>query len=179
MNDLELLKRDVKSLKQTHEASACQRFLSEYNKKQDTRIELVQLGEPNRKEPDCICNNNFAIELVGVYDNSYQAEKIWSVARNKGVRKQPNYKLLSFDNLQDEIGIKLSKLNEGYYDGFTGKIILVCNLHSPLLQDHEVENYIQTYTAFREDGYFERYFHQIWITWKSDKDGNWEIKKLE
>ncbi len=169
----------MKNLKQTHELAACQRFLLIYNKEQSTRVELVRLGEPNIKEPDCICSNNFAIELAGVYDNSYQAEKVWSVTCNKDVSKQPDYKLLSLDNLRNEIEIKLSKLNEGHYDGFSGKIMLACNLHSPLLQNHEIENYIQMYMAFREDGQFEKYFYQIWISWKSNIDGNWKIKKLE
>jgi hypothetical protein len=170
---------DLKNLKETHEVAACQRFLSIYNETQNSDIKIIRLGDPNKKEPDCICSNNFAIELAGVYDNSYQAEKVWSVARKKNVSKQPDYRLFSLDNLQNEIGTKLSKLNGDNYSGFSGEIILVCNLHSPLLEDCEVENYLQSYASFREDGHFERYFHQIWITWKSAKNGDWKIKKLE
>jgi hypothetical protein len=169
----------VINLKQTHESVACQRFLSIYNKEQNTCIELARLGKPNKEEPDCICSGNLAIELAGVYDNSYQAEKVWSVPRDKDVYQQPNYKLLSFGNLQNEIGIKLSKLNEGNYAGFPEKIILVLNLQSPLLQDKEVEDYVDEYVPFLQDGQFEKYFYQIWISWKSDRDGNWKIKKLE
>ncbi len=167
------------NFKQIHELAACQRFLSIYNKKQDAHIELVRLGKPNIKEPDCICSNNFAIELAGVYDNSYQAEKIWSMPRDKEVRQQINCMLFSLDNLQNEIGIKLSKLNQNNYTGFSGKIILVLNLQSPLLQDIEIENYVNKYTPFCQDKQFEKYFYQIWISWKSDRNGNWKIKKLE
>lgn len=101
------------------------------------------------------------------------------MARNKDISKQPDYKLFSLDNLQNEIGIKLSKLNGGNYNGFSGRIILVCNLHSPLLQDKEVENYVKIYVSFYRDGHFEKYFYQIWISWKSNRDGDWKIKKLE
>ncbi len=170
---------NLKNLKQTHEFVACQRFLSIYNETENSYIEIIRLGDPNKKEPDCICSNDFAIELVGVYDNSYQAEKVWSVPRNKDVSKQPNYKLFSLDNLQNEIGIKLSKLNRGNYGGFSGKILLACNLHDPLLQDKEVENYVKIHAPFYRDGHFEKYFYQIWILWKSERNGDWKIKKLE
>ncbi|MFH0791830.1 MAG: hypothetical protein V1905_01290 [bacterium] len=133
---------DFKNLKEAHEVAACQRFLSIYNEAQNSDIKIVRLGDPNKKEPDCICGDSFAIELSGVYDNSYQAEKVWSVPRDKDIGQQPNHELLSLQNLQNEIGIKLSKLNEGNYAGFPEKIILVLNLQSPLLQDKEVEDYI-------------------------------------
>lgn len=169
----------MKNLKQTHESASCQRFLLIYNKEQNMHIELVRLGESNIKEPDCICNNNFAIELAGVYDNSYQAEKVWSVPRDKDVGQQINYNLLSLENLQNEIGIKLSKLNSGNYAGFSGKTILVLHLQSPLLQDEAVENYVNEYVPFRLDGWFEKYFYQVYISWRSSRYPNWKIRRLE
>jgi len=170
---------DSKNLKETHEVAACQRFLSMYNEAQNSDVKIVRPGDPNKKEPDCLCNNDFAIELVGTYDNQYQAEKIWNGARDKNTTKQPDYLLLTFDNLQNEIGKKLQKLEAGNYGGFSGKIILVCNLHSPLLQDKEVEQYAKIYVPFRSDNYFKKYFHEIYVLWKSEVDGNWRIKKLE
>lgn len=170
---------DLKNLKEKHEMAVCQRFLSTYNKIQNSDVKIIRPGDPNKKEPDCICSDNLAIELAGVYDNSYQAEKVWSVPRDKDVGQQPDYELHSFDNLQSEIRIKLSKLNEGNYAGFPGKIILVVNLQSPLLQDNEVEDHVDEYVPFFQDGQFEKYFYQTWISWKSDRDGNWKIKKLE
>ena len=47
------------------------------------------------------------------------------------------------------------------------------------LQDKEVEDYVDEYVPFLQDGQFEKYFYQTWISWKSDRDGNWKIKKLE
>lgn len=167
------------NIRQTHETESCQRFLAIYNQKRGESFNFLRKGNPNDKEPDCICSNNVAIELVGMYDNEYQAEKIWDSARGKTNKSQPNYQLLTFNNLQNEIGQKLQKLENGNYNGFTGKIILACNLHSPLLQDKEVEGYIKSYTSFRSDGYFKKYFDEVWVLWKSDRDGNWEIKKLE
>lgn len=116
---------------------------------------------------------------MGTYDNQYQAEKIWNEARGKNTARQPDYLLLTFNNLQNEIGKKLQKLEAGNYSGFSGEIILVCNLHSPLLQDKEVEQYTKTYMPFRGDNYFKKYFHEIYVLWKSEVGGDWKIKKLE
>lgn len=116
---------DLKNLKETHEVMACQRFLSIYNETENSYIEIVRVGEPNKKEPDCICSDDLAIELVGIYYNKYQAEKIWSTARNKTVSRQPNLQLLTLENLGNDIGKKLQKLNLGNYNGFSGKIILL------------------------------------------------------
>ena len=170
---------DLKNLKETHEVAACQRFLSISNEVHNNDIKIVRAGDPNQKEPDCICNDNVAIELVGTYDNQYQAEKIWNEARGKNTAKHPDYLLLTFDNLENEIGKKLQKLETGNYSNFSGKIILVCNLHSPLLQDKEVEQCTKAYTPFRNDGHFKSYFHEIYVSWKSEVGGNWKIKKLE
>lgn len=166
-------------IKQIHEAESCKRFLAIYNHKRGESLNFLRQGNPNNKEPDCICNNNVGIEIVGIYDNQYQAEKIWTSTRGKTNNRQSDFLLLTFDNLQNEIGKKLQKLENGNYNGFTGKIILVCNLHSPLLRDQEAEEYIKSYISFRRDGYFNKYFDEIWISWKSDRNGNWKIKKLE
>ena len=170
---------DVNNIKQVHEVVACRRFLSIYNLEQGSNFNFLRQGNPNNSEPDYICSDDTAIELVGTYDNQYQAEKIWNEARGKDIIRRPDYVLLTFDNLQNEIRKKLQKLNADNYSGFSGKTILVCNLHSPLLQDKEVEKYIETYTPFRSDGYFDKYFHEIYVSWKSEVDGNWKMKKLE
>ena len=168
----------ILDVKQTHEEKACQRFLSLYNLEKRKNINFIKLGNPDKKEPDCICSDNVAIELVGVYANKYQAEKIWNKVRGKNNKKKPNLLFLDFDNLQNEIGKKLQKLEAGNYNGFSGKLFLVLNLHSPLLEDKEVEKYIETYSPFRRDGHFRNYFFKIYISWKS-ADGNWKIKNLE
>lgn len=170
---------DLKNLKETHEVMACQRFLSIYNDTENSYIEIVRVGEPNKKEPDCICSDDLAIELVGIYDNKYQAEKIWSTARNKTVSRQPNLQLLTLENLGNDIGKKLQKLNLGNYNGFSGKIILLCNLLCPLIDSGEVEQYINNYVPFRNDGYFDRYFNEAWISWQPNGNTNWKLKKLE
>lgn len=166
-------------IKQTHEVAACRRFLSIYNLEQGSSFNFLRQGNPDNNEPDCICSDDSAIELVGAYDNQYQAEKLWSEARGKDAIKQPDYVLLTFDNLQNAIGRKLQKLNVGNYSGFSGKIILVCHLHSPLLITAEVERYTQGYIPFRQDGFFDKYFDEIWISWRSENSGNWKIKRIE
>ena len=167
------------NIKDTHEKNDCCRFLTIYNLEKESDYNFLRQGNSVDSEPGCICSNNLGIELVGIYDNEYQAEKIWSAARGKITYKQPKTLLLTFKNLQNEIGKKLQKLNNENYNKFTGKIILLCNLHSPLLQDREVKNWIELYTPFRKNGYFARYFYEIWVSWKSEVDGSWKVAKLE
>lgn len=166
-------------LKLDHEIAVCNRFLMFYNGYTNKRISFIKEGNPNINEPDCICSDNIGIELVGVYDNDYQAQKIWNTARGKRINIKPQYLLLTLQNLENEIGKKLQKLNENKYAGFSGDIILVCNLHSPLIQDKDIKKFISEYVPFKNDNFFEKYFHEIWILWNSDINGNTRIKLLE
>jgi len=167
-------------LKTDHERAAVIRFLSLYNDLDgNSSLSFDRLGDPHKNEPDCICSDNTAIELVGAYDNQYQANKMWSVARGKKQNKPAELRLLTFENLETAIANKLEKLNQGNYSGFKGRLLLLCNLHSPLLTDADVANFQTKYTPFKQDNHFKQYFDEIWITWKSEKDGNWKIKLLE
>lgn len=171
--------RNVNNLKECHERATCERFLTLYNIYENTNINFVRLGNSNNKEPDCICSNNISIELTNVYDNEYQAEKLWSEVREKELSKNPDYRLLILKKLQNEIGKKLHKLEMGNYNNISGSILLVCNLQSPLIEDKEVEDYILEYQPFRKNGDFEKYFDQIWVSWISPNNGEWKIRKLE
>ena len=164
--------------KQRHEESICKRFIFLYNLL-GNQLDFLRLGNPNIKEPDCICTNNVAIELVDVFDNAYQAEKLWNEVRNMKIKSKPNFLLKSLSDLSPTIGNKLYKLNNGNYNGFSGKLLLVCHLQSPLITDKEVELYLKEYSTFRGDDAFEKYFDEIWISWKSDNKSGWKISKLE
>lgn len=166
------------NIKPSHEAESCRRFLSIYNLAQREKVNFLRLGNPVNNEPDCICSDDTAIELVGIYDNEYQAEKIWASVRGKNTSKKTDIRLLTLDNLRNEVEKKLHKLSKGNYNGFSGKIILLCNLQSPLLESEEVERYIEKHVPFRNDGGFERYFETVWVTWH-DVNGKWKIKQLE
>lgn len=166
-------------LKTKHEEAVCKIFLVQYNQSLNKKLKLLKIGDPGKKEPDCICSENINIELVGVYDNNYQAEKMWAVARDKIVSRQPNLQLLTFENLENEIGNKLQKLNLGNYDCFSGKIILLCNFSSPLIESKEVDRYIKSYNPFRKDGGFDRYFDEIWLMLKLENTGLYKIYRLE
>lgn len=166
-------------LKSAHEEAASIRFLALYNDLNNSDLCFARLGDPSKKEPDCICSGDTAIELVGAYDNQYQARKIWNDARGKVNNEKPEFKLVTFENLELEIANKLEKLNKNYYDGFTGKILLLCNLHSPLLTSSDFESFVARYTPFKVDGYFDRYFQEIWITWQPENSGKWSIRQLE
>lgn len=166
-------------LKSSHEKAASIRFLTLYNNLNKSNLCFVRLGDPSKKEPDCICSDNTAIELVGAYDNQYQARKIWNDARGKIDNEKPEFRLVTFKNLELEIANKLEKLNKNNYDGFTGKILLLCNLHSPLLTSSDVESFVAGYTPFKMDGYFDKYFKEIWITWQLESSDKWSIRQLE
>lgn len=166
-------------LKTTHEEASIIRFLALYNELNSNNLEFLRLGDPNKNEPDSICSGNTAIELVGTYDNQYQASKIWSEARGKKQNKLPEFKLLTFENLEKAIADKLEKLNLNNYSGFEGRLLLVANLHSPLLTDAEVNVFGTRYIPFKNDNHFEKYFDEVWVTWKSEKNGAWQIRKLE
>lgn len=173
-----MVKTRFTKIKQEHEEAVCKRFLSLYNSETQGELKFIRLGDPNRKEPVCICNNNIGLELVNKFDNSYQAEKMWSEAR--GIKSRFHQTLLLESRQQDfdrVIAQKLEKLNLGNYEGFSGKILLVYNLQSPLITDRDVAAYFQNYTSFKRD--FDKYFDEIWITWQSDKNGEWKIKQLE
>src|SRR3989344_5725769 len=140
---------NVLEIKSVHEKAACCNFLSIYNLKQGSNFNFLRPGNPNDNEPDCICSNNLGIELVGIYSNTYHAVKTWDSVRGNKIKRQPEFILLTLENLQKEVGKKLQKLEIGNYSGFSGKIILVCKLHSPLLQDIEIKQYVETYSSFR------------------------------
>lgn len=166
-------------IKDSHEEASIIRFLTLYNNLDKNDLSFLKLGDPNKKEPDGICSNDVAVELVGAYDNSYQARKIWGTAREKDNDGKPELQLLTFENLSQEIATKLEKLNNGNYDGFSGKIFLLCNLHSPLLTNSDVDSFVRGYTSFRGDHYFNRYFDEIWITWQPENKSDWSINRLE
>jgi len=166
-------------MKVKHETASVIRFLSLYNALNGSMISFAKSGNPNMQEPDAICSDSVAIELVGAYDNQYQASKIWSEARGGKQNKPVELRLLTFENLEKTIAGKLEKLNEGKYNGFKGQLLLLCNLLSPLLTDADVANFQTRYIPFKQDNYYKYYFDEIWITWKSEKDGAWQIKMLE
>lgn len=166
-------------MKVKHETASVIRFLSLYNALNGSMISFAKPGNPNMQEPDAICSDSVAIELVGAYDNQYQASKIWSEARGRKQNKPVELKLQTFNNLETAIAGKLEKLNEGEYSGFKGRLLLLCNLHSPLLTDTDLDDFQTRYMPFKQDNHYEHYFDEIWITWKSEKDGAWQIKMLE
>lgn len=169
----------MNNFKSSLEESVCKTFLNLFNQSTSQGIFLERLGDPIKKEPDCICSNNIAVELVGVYDNQYQAIRINNEARNKKVVVKRQLQLLTFDNLQNEIYVKLTKLRNGNYDGFSGKIFLLCHLEMPVLSDIDVRTFIQSFTPFHKYEPFEEHFSAIWLLWKSEVTGEYKILFLE
>lgn len=168
------------NLKKERERSLCLGFLTHLNEKRGTAFAFSRLGKPG-EEPDCVCSNGLGIEIVSIYDNHYIAEKQWAEYRAKkrgsellAVAKIP---LLWRDELPRLIGEKIDKLNKGLY-GSPAQIILLCSLPSPLIEDAEVEEWVRTYNPFRQDGFFDRFFDEIHITWKG-ADGADHLRHIE
>jgi len=168
----------TRNLKSQTEKFACESFLQASNKISNIKSDFIRFGNPDLSEPDCICSNNIAIEVLGVYDNEYQAEKIWSDVTGNKPRKKFEPKLTTLRNLGDKIFEKINKLNNGNYSGHIGKIILVCHLHSPLTETRDVQNFISEHNPFKVDAYLEKCFDEIWIIWK-DSDPSLQVSQLE
>lgn len=160
---------------QESEYLECNSFLEKYNNLHNTKIKFIKHGNPDRNEPDCICTNDIAIEITSAQDNPHQAEKIHS----NTVKQKFNPNLKSVENLENIIFQKLNKLNTEKYNGVTGKIILVCNLESPLVTDKNVDSFIENYTPHSQDGWFDKYFSETWLFWKSKNTGYIKIKQIK
>lgn len=163
------------SLKYQHEIAVCKRFLNIYNNR-GVSINFVRQGDPQKQEPDCICSERLAIEVVGIADNQYQHERIYSEARNKIVRRKPDIVLNSWARLNLEIQKKIEKLNAGNYSGFNGKIILLCDLLSPLIETKEVIAYRKKYESIKGS---LKSFDEIWTIWHVENSTESAILQLE
>lgn len=163
-------------LKLDHELGVGKDFIRLYNIHNKSSYDFINLGNPSKKEPDCIYND-FAAEIVDISNNSTEHQYLWDIAKGKNVPNLKPFKLTLLDSITPSISSKLFKLNEGLYGGYPGKIILICNLISPLIDDKDVERYIGEHTPFRYDEWFEKYFHEIWFYWRSIPQNR--IAKLE
>ncbi len=161
--------------KNNHEISVCKNFLNIYNKK----IKFLKHGNPHKFEADCICSDNFFIEIVGIYDSEKQAKKIWGNNMETKIKEDYKFNLFSFDNLNKKILEKTQKLNNGLYDGSNGKIILVCDMLSPTVTKKDVDLVLKSYLPFKKDNYFKRYFYEVWVLWKSENNVDYKIERLE
>lgn len=153
-------------LKLDHERAISKSFIALYNKHIIQPISFIRMGNPDKNEPDCICDS-LAVEIVDIANNSSEYKYLWDHARNKKDTSHNPFKINIFDQITPIVGEKLNKLNNGHYDGYTGKKILLCNLISPLIVDEEVHSYIASYNPFRLDGYFRKYFDELWLYWAS------------
>lgn len=165
--------------KEYYERVLAERFLRLYNTKIHDDIKFTRHGDPLLSEPDCICDHNLAIEIVGIYDNAYQAAKLFSNSKTYKTVIKPEYQLLTLRSLVEEIGKKINKLNNGNYLGHQDKIILLCNLASPLVTTGEINHFHQNYTTFKSDNHFDAFFDEIWLIWQTEYVTQEEILRLE
>ena len=167
-----------KQIKEDHEKAVCESFLDVYNYQNKTSIKFINLGDPNKKEPDCICSDKLSIEIVSAYDNEHNASKIWAEAQSKINTIPLDVDLRLDENLTNIIDNKLNKLRKGNYENVSGKIFLVCKIQSPLTKDDDVECYINNYQPFKNDSHNKTFFDKIYIIWTGD-NSQYKIRKLE
>lgn len=167
-------------LKKRIEEATAKSFLTLYNKERSQKeIKFIRLGLEKNREPDCICTDEIAIELVGAYDNDYQASKQNQERCGRENTFKADYKLNTVDSIEREVAKKIDKLEKGNYSGHKGKIFLVCKLEMPLVESKSVENFVNERVSYREDGYFTKYFDEVWLLWISQRTGEKRIIQVE
>ncbi|KUK77380.1 MAG: hypothetical protein XD93_0359 [candidate division WS6 bacterium 34_10] len=166
--------------KQIRERNIALKFLKLYNEKNSLTIKYIKAGDPNKKEPDIICSEEYSIEITSIYDNQSQAKNYWEDI--KGITnpyKKRNLKLKPEEQLVDAIRSKLEKLKCGLYVGVDPtKIFLLCYSESPLFDDHGAKRIMSEYKPLRQDHFFTNYFFEIWLMWWQGGD-IYGISKLE
>lgn len=164
---------EKEGLKFDYELAACNTFLSLYDKE----MVCLRHGDSILNEPDFVCSKNTGIELVGIYDSENQAKKLWN--NQKPIKKEhEEFNLASFQNLYRSINDKLQKLNNNLYDGYGSKKILVCDILSPYVTEKDINIYLNSYVRFKRDGTFVKYFDEIWLLYKIQKN-KYKIIRLE
>lgn len=165
-------------LKKKVEESLGRTFIKEFNQLRNLNIQFIRLGDANKKEVDCICTNDFNIEVSAAYANQYQAEKVNSYRRGFETKSNPDYLLSTEENLEQIIFDKLDKLNKGNYSGTEGDIYLLIEIHSQMYTDQDILNIVQAYCPFYDEAPFDKFFKEVWTIWLSD-NGTMKIAQLE
>lgn len=158
--------------KQEREKAIALRFLKLHTKSETLSLKYLQLGDPNKNEPDIICSDDYSIEIVSIYDNDSQGKNYWEDMKGiSNPNQQKKILLQPEEELVLEIGRKLEKLEKGLYSGVDqSKILLLCYSQSPLF-NYEKAKEIQTkYQPFRTDNFFEKYFFETWLMWSEGGD---------
>lgn len=164
--------------KEANEKSLCESFLKIYNEIHNTNTQFVRSGNASLKEVDCICSGGFNIEVSAAYANPYQAEKINSYRRGFETKKSPTFLLSAETSLEKIVCAKLHKLNLGNYSGTRGNIYLLVEIPTQLYTDKDILGMIENHTPFKEDGFFDKFFKEIWLIWLSD-NRTYTISQLE
>lgn len=155
--------------KKQHEEASCREFLEIYNKKFNKKIKFVSLGNPNKKEPDCICSEGLNIEIVTVYYDEIDAKQSWGIIDvikkridkkeydkkyrdNTLCMENPDEGLFTFIN--NEIRKKIQQKN---YD-YKGKLFLLITSRPAITNQQEMRKYIKAYRNFKNDK-----FDEIWL----------------
>jgi hypothetical protein len=164
-----------------HERIVIQEFLELYNEMNDTDIVFIRHGDPLKKEPDAVCSENMYIEMVDMFPHNSEVAERWSRIRHEKRGTNLNLVLNTNERIQELIYLKSQKLDNGYYDGVLpgSKIVLLCNVDSSAISDHEVVSFIDYFYPLSKDHIFKRYFDEVWLMWKPSFSTVKHIKKIE
>jgi len=168
--------------KKQHEEASCRDFLEIYNKQFNKKIKFVSLGNPNKKEPDCICSEGLNIEIVTVYYDEIDAKQSWGIIDvikkridkkeydkkyrdNNLCMENPDEGLFNFIN--NEIR---KKIQQKSYD-YKGKLFLLITSRPSITNKQEMRKYIKVYRNFKNNK-----FDEIWLI--VNYDGEHKIYRL-
>ncbi|MFZ2664402.1 MAG: hypothetical protein WAX66_03500 [Patescibacteria group bacterium] len=166
--------------KQDREKAIAFKFLQLHSEFGTLNLQYLRPGDPNRKEPDIICFDNYSIEIVSTYDNDSQAKNYWEDMNGINNPYQKRDLLLQpEDKLTNTIDTKLKKLEAGLYAGVDqSKILLLCYSESRLFNHQKALDLQAEYQPFGPDHFYEKYFCEIWLMWWNGGD-SYGVLRLE
>ena len=174
-------KQKRQDYKKQHEEASCKKFLEIYNKKFNKEIKFVSHGDPDKREPDCICSEGLNIEIVTAYYDEIhakQSRRIIDVVNNRISKEEYDEKyqdntlcMVNFDEgLFNFINKEIRKKIQKNYN-YKGKLFLLVTSRPAITNKQEMERYIEAYRDFENNK-----FDEIWLM--VNYDGEREIYKL-
>ncbi|GAB4112373.1 MAG: hypothetical protein Kow00103_01620 [Candidatus Caldatribacteriota bacterium] len=163
------------------EKEICKAFLKEYNKKIKGDFRFYRMGDPNKKEPTCLCSDNLNLEVAPVYYNQEEAKATWGLV--KKMKKREKEKGNKYKNKEkkdylaeatqmfcDYLNERINSKNENNYN-YSGKIILIIEEGIGLTEKEAVEYYLKQGKRFTN-----KIFQEIWLMLQSA--GHYRIYQL-
>jgi len=164
------------------EKEICKAFLKEYNKKVKGDYRFIRTGDPNKREPSCICTEDLNIEIAPVYYNQEEAKVTWDLVKQmkkrekeKGTKyknkEKKDYLVEATQMFCDYLNERINNKNEKNYS-YSGKLILILEEGIGVTEKESIEYYMKQGKRFNN-----KIFKEIWFLLQSA--GHYRIYQLE